>query len=77
MSESNYNIAGFGDKLKKARESKNYSQKDLADILGVSQSVCSYYECSSRVPCLNTVIQLATALNTSIDGLLGRYDWKD
>lgn len=60
----------FGQRLKELRISKNYQQKDLADLLGVSRTAVVRYENNDRFPEKETLIQLAKALNVSLDYLL-------
>ena len=63
-------IMNFGDKLKELRKEKGLSQKDLANILGVTQRTISYYESSNTPPAnAETVAKLAEALNVRLDEL--------
>lgn len=58
----------FGDKLKELRKAKGISQKDLANLLGVTQRTISYYESSNTPPAnAETVAKLAEALNVKLD----------
>lgn len=61
----------FGAKLKKLRKEKNLTQKQLASLIGVQNSVISFYEVGERVPSPEITIKLATALHVSSDYLLG------
>ena len=61
----------FGAKLKKLRKEKNLTQKQLASLIGVQNSVISFYEVGERVPSPEIIIKLATALHVSSDYLLG------
>ena len=61
----------FGDKLRQLRKEKNLTQKQLADLIGVKNSVISFYELSERIPSPDVVKKLAVALHVSADFLLG------
>lgn len=61
----------FGAKLKKLRKEKNLTQKQLASLIGVQNSVISFYEVGERVPSPEIIIKLATVLHVSSDYLLG------
>jgi len=62
----------FADVLKKLRNSKNLSQEDLANIIGVSKSTIGMYEQGKRMPKADaTLKKLADYFNVSIDYLLG------
>ena len=66
----------FSEKLKRMRESKNYSQAEMARYLGVSPSSYSTYEngreeIGDREPSFNTLLKIATLLNVSLDELMG------
>lgn len=61
----------FGAKLKQLRKEKNLTQKQLASLIGVQNSVISFYEVGERVPSPEIIIKLATALHVSSDYLLG------
>ena len=61
----------FGAKLKKLRKEKNLTQKQLASLIGVQNSVISFYEVGERIPSPEIIVKLATALHVSSDYLLG------
>ncbi len=61
----------FGDRLRQLRKEKNLTQRQLADLIGVKNSVISFYEVGERTPSLDAVIKLATVLHVSTDNLLG------
>ena len=60
--------------LQKVREAKGYTQVKLAMIIEVSQQSITYYETGTRVPSLEIAYKLASALNTTIDYLIGNND---
>lgn len=61
----------FNDNLKKAREFKGMSQKDVAEKIGVAKSTYSLYESGNREPNVQTIKKIADVLSTSADKLLG------
>ena len=61
---------GIGKQLKHLRRAKSYTQMELADRLQLSKSAISAYEQDRKVPSLDTVIQLATYFDVSVDYLL-------
>ncbi len=61
----------FSNRLRQLRKEKNLTQKQLADLIGVKNSVISFYEVGDRTPSLEAIIKLASALRVSADVLLG------
>ena len=61
----------FGRKIKELRQSVGMTQKQLADLLGVTSSVVSYYELSERTPSPDVLIKLSAIFHVSTDYLLG------
>lgn len=57
----------FGEKLRALRKSKGLTQKELADILGVSASLVGQYETNMRHPKIGTIEKFASALGVSTD----------
>ena len=66
----------FSKRLKKIREEKKLSQADLAKKADFQVAAISHFETGQRKPSFDNLKRLATALNMSIDYLLGR-DIKD
>lgn len=64
-------------KLKILRKERNLSQKELANIINMSQTGYSQYERGSRKISLETLKNLAHFYNTSVDYLLDLTDIKD
>jgi len=62
----------FGKRLRKAREAKGLTQKELANLLFLGESTISFYEADKREPKLEILEKLANALDVSVDWLLGR-----
>ncbi|WP_157821554.1 helix-turn-helix domain-containing protein [Macrococcoides caseolyticum] len=62
----------LGKRIKTNRLKKGYSQKEFADIIGVSNVVLSRYESDVRTPDFEKLKQIADILEVSTDYLLGR-----
>ena len=61
-------------RLKELREQRRLNQEGLAMKLSVSQSTISAYEVGERTPDLDTLINIATVFDVSIDYLVGLSD---
>ena len=61
----------FGDRLKELRKEYGLTQQQLAEKLGVSKSVVSFYELKDRAPSPDIVIKLSYIFNTTTDYMLG------
>ncbi|MEC9490583.1 MAG: helix-turn-helix transcriptional regulator [Halanaerobiales bacterium] len=60
----------FGENLKKARKDKGFTQKDLAEIVGIKRSTIAGYESKNQEPSYEVLRKIAKALDCSIDTLL-------
>lgn len=67
-------MATFGKRLRILREEKNMVQKEIADILKVSQSTVGKYENDQRTPSPVAIVKLAVLFEVSTDYLLGHSD---
>ncbi|MBQ8891257.1 MAG: helix-turn-helix transcriptional regulator [Bacilli bacterium] len=63
-------------RLRDLREDNDLTQKEVADIINVSQVAYSYYELGRRQIDLKSLMRLANFYNTSIDYILGMTDNK-
>ena len=61
----------LGKRINEVLKKRNMSQKDLAERLGISEVVISRYITGGREPKPEMVANLATALHTTSDFLLG------
>ena len=62
----------FGDTLKELRESRDMTQKQLAELVGISDRIVGYYEANDRFPKDgNLIMRFAEIFNVTIDYLLG------
>ncbi len=64
-------MVDFGEKLKTMRKEAGMTQKELADRLGITKSVVSYYELQERTPSPDVLIRLAGIFHVTTDYLLG------
>jgi transcriptional regulator with XRE-family HTH domain len=69
---------GFGLRLRRAREERSLSQKQLAEIINTDVMQISRYERGQILPALETAVALAEALHVSADALfMGRDEDAD
>lgn len=61
----------FGSKLKTLRLQAGLTQKQLAEQIGVTKSVVSFYELRERTPSPEILIKLTAVFHVSADYLLG------
>ena len=64
-------MVDFGNVLKKLRQQEGLTQQQLANKLGVTKSVISYYELQERYPSPDVLTKLAQIFHVSTDYLLG------
>ena len=65
-----------GERIKKARLEKGYTQLQLAEMIGVAKNTITGYETGTREPDSNRITAIAKALSVSGDYILGtEYDW--
>ena len=61
----------LGKEIKKKREEKGYIQKELEIMLNISYGYISQVETGSKHPSLQSLVDIANALDTTLDELLG------
>lgn len=64
-------------RLQDLRTDSDLSQKQIGEILHISQRAYSHYETGSRCIPVEILIRLADYYDTSIDYLIGRTDKKE
>jgi transcriptional regulator with XRE-family HTH domain len=64
----------FCERLKSCRKSKKATQKQTADLLGISVRAYQHYELNEREAPLSKAIILADYFDVSLDYLVGRTD---
>ena len=70
-----YEILKF-ENIRSLRLDKGYTQKQIAEILGVSQNTYSQYEIGVLNYPVDALIKLADFYQVSVDYLLGRTEQK-
>ncbi len=68
-------MSEFSKNLKKLRLSKDLTQTQLANVLGLSYSAISMYERGNREPDLETLELIADYFNVDMDFLTGRKEY--
>ena len=63
-----------GERLSELRKDNGLTQRDLAEILGVSENSISLYERNINTPDDELKIKIANYFNVSLDYLLGATD---
>ena len=64
----------FAERLTELRKQYKYTQRQMADILGISQPSYIRYENDTSEPTQENRVKLADAFDVSVDYLLGRSD---
>jgi transcriptional regulator with XRE-family HTH domain len=64
----------FKERLRAARNLRQWSQSELAGRADLPPSSVAHFETGSRKPSFDTLRRLATALEVTTDYLLGRVD---
>ena len=62
-------MVNFGINVLKTREKLKISQKQLADTVGVTQSMICQIEKNVKIPSVVVGYEIAKALNTTVDNL--------
>lgn len=60
----------FAENLKKLREEKGYSQAELAEKVGIAQSMIAQYERYMKVPTIIVAVDIARVLGTTCEELV-------
>jgi len=63
-----------GERILRLREEKEMKQKELADLVGITEASLSRYENNKRTPSGEIISKIASALEVSADYLLGLSD---
>ena len=71
MTRKGYGQTTFGPRLVEIRKARGLTQVQLAELAGTTQRAISYYENDAGYPPAPALIDLARALETSTDVLLG------
>lgn len=72
-------LDGFGNRLKAIRQERGYTQKQLADLLGVTEQAVSKYERGNSYPDISMLDGISLVLDCSLDYLFqfksGKKSW--
>lgn len=60
----------LSENIRLAREAKSMSQKELAQLVGISQPAIAQYEIALKVPTVIVAVKLARVLNTTCEELV-------
>ena len=60
----------FGENVKTLRVKQGFTQTEISEMLGVSQTVYAQYELSGRAPNVFTAVKLARILGTTVEDLV-------
>jgi len=63
-------LKDFGPRLKALRKQKQWTQKELANKVGVRFPQLNKYECGLHAPPVSKLVELAELLDTSLDYLI-------
>lgn len=69
IQQQNRNL--FASRLKKARQDKKISQRDLSDLTKINRSDIGLYETGKKFPSLDNLIKILRCTGVSADWLLG------
>ena len=61
----------FGEQIKNRRKELGFTQKHLADLLGVAEVTVRQYEANRRIPSLDMCINISNVLGIPLEVLLG------
>lgn len=64
----------FAERLRRVRVSRNLTQRELGEKVGLSQQAIPQIETGSNKPSIDTLLKLSKALEVSADYLLGLTD---
>lgn len=67
---------GFPERLKALRLEAHLTQKEVADILGISRPAYTYWEKGEKAPTPDKLPALSKLFNVSTDYLLGNSDYR-
>ena len=67
----------LSSRLQRIRKERSYTQKQVADGIGVVEQHYQQYEYTDIVPSLKTLWALADFYDVSLDYLVGRTDEKE
>lgn len=66
----------FHERLRELRKQSPYTQKQIAALLGIHVVTLQQYEQGAREPKINTLLQMASLFQVSLDDLLCYKDFR-
>lgn len=67
----------FGERLREMRRAKGISVNEFARLVGVNRNTVVAWENDIHIPNLYAAVDIATALECSLDELVGRIERKE
>lgn len=67
---NDFNMVETGQRIKELRLSLGFTQKELADQIGVAQNTIAQYEKGNAKTSIEAIVSLANILQTTTDYLL-------
>ena len=64
----------LNEAFKRCRQMRNFTQKQIADGIGISEQAYQRYEYGKVVPSALVLVDLANFMDVSLDYLVGRSD---
>ncbi|NPV80689.1 MAG: helix-turn-helix domain-containing protein [Firmicutes bacterium] len=64
----------FAERLRALREKKEVTQKEVGDLVGVTDAAVGMWEQGKRLPDAETIARLADFFGVTVDYLVGRVD---
>ena len=64
----------FSERITRAINDSKYSQKEIAEMLGIAEANITHWKNGSNLPSVDILYKLCVILNESADYLLG---WED
>lgn len=64
-------MAAFGERLRKLRKQRGWTQDELAELAGTSKQVISRYETGNRTPKITVAREFAAVLQVPLEYLVG------
>ena len=72
MSSSGDQRQALGQRIRRWRHRRRFSQAQLAERTGVTQSTLSNYENGKREPSVGILVRIAEELDVDLEDLIGR-----
>lgn len=64
----------LAENIKERRTAKGMTMEELARIVGVSKMTISNYENGIKIPTIYNALQLASALDTTVESLVNNHE---